>query len=454
MRAAARTWPAQHSAAATLLSALCGCLALQSALEAPAGGNGPTPTLGQADRLLGRCTGRQLAATALACSLIFSHNLLLRGGGGRARGAPKKGPPASTSRDTPNGTSSPSGAANEAAASEAAASASGQAEARVTRASSRSRRDASQESGADESERKDLGGRARTSVANMGSGEQAADEQKRSHAVRGKSRVRVRGADRAGRSAASAQQKDDIEDKFRPPAATSTRSEDEQERSRAGRGRRGRRPGSLTGNTKADRQVETEQGVDAGGAGQGRHSSEAQGLVNGRGRSQGAPGTRGRRGRRGRGAGQGEGGRDGKDPAPVETEEDAHSKVLQDAPGRVSAEREGRRGDLEAAGAGGSENAVLETPVAPRLRVSFKDLTPPAPGQLPKNLFLYTPQSPIAQSETASSISPVRSLLPPKPFPLHVAQTPFMPHRRTSARQRFKVCVFFLNEDVMAQAKC
>jgi hypothetical protein len=438
----------QHRATASLLAALCCLLALQSELEALAGGNGPTGPLGQAAIFWGRCTGRRPdspAATARACSL-FTHGLVLRGGGGRARGAAKQaGPPASTPRDTPTDGSSPRGAACEAAASEAAASASGQAEARVTRASSRSRRDASQESGADEPKRRASGGRARKLDANVDSSEQGADEQKRSRAVRGKGRVRVRGADRAG-GTAPAQEKDGTKEESQPPAATSTGIEGEQARSRTGRGRRGRRAGrgNLSGNAQTDREVAVEQGVDPGGADQGRRPSEAQGLGNGRGRSQGARGTRGRRGRRGRGAGQGEGGRDGKDPAPVETvetekEHDAHPKVRQDAPGRAGAERKGRRGEWEAVGAVDREHGVVETPVAPRLRVSFKDLTPPAPGQLPKNLFLYTPQSPITPSETASSTSPMRARLPPQPLPLDVPPTLPTLHRRTRARQKFKV---------------
>jgi hypothetical protein len=376
------------------------------------------------------CTGLQPdspAATARACSL-FTYVLVLRGGGGRARGAPQQGPPASPP------------------ACEAAAEyASGQEEAPVTRASSRSRRDASQER-ADEPKRRASGGRARKPVANVNSSQQGADEQKRSLAVRGKGRVRVRGAGRTG-ATAPAQEKDGIEDESQPPAATSTASEGEQGRSRAGRGRRGQRAGraNLSGNAQTDREAAIEQGVDPGGADEGRHPSEAQGLGYGRGRSQSARGTRGRRGRRGRGAGQGKGGRDGEDPAPVETvetekEDDTDPNVWQDAPGRADAEREGRRGEWEAAGAVDRENAAVQTPVAPRLRVSFKDLTPPAPGQLPKNLFLYTPQSPITSSETASSTSPIRALLPPQPLPLDVPPTPPALQRRTRARQRFKVC--------------
>ena len=424
--------------AQTILRALCCLLALQSALEALAGGNGPTPTLGQAARSLGICRQPDSpAATARACSL-FTYGLVLRGGGGRARGAPQQGPPASTPRDTPNDGSSPP-------ASEAAAYASGQEEARVTRASSRSRRDDSQER-AEEPKGRASGVRARKPVANVDSSKQGAEEQKRSPAVRGKGRVRVRGADRAGVTA-PAQEKDGIKDESQPPAATSTASEGEQGRSRAGRGRRGQRAGrgNLSGNAQTDREAAKEQGVDPGGADEGRHPSEAQGLGNGRGRSQGARGTRGRRGRRGRGAGQGKGGRDGEDPASVETvetekEDDADPKVWQDAPGRADAEMEGRRGEWEAAGAVDRENAVMQTPVAPRLRVSFKDLTPPAPGQLPKNLFLYTPQSPITPSETASSTSPIRARLPPQPLPLDVPPIPPALQRRTRARQRFKVC--------------
>ena len=61
----------------------------------------------------------------------------------------------------------------------------------------------------------------------------------------------------------------------------------------------------------------------------------------------------------------------------------------------------------------------LPTPTAtPQPRVRFKDVSPVAEGQRPKNLFLYTPQSPLSPSASAASdTTSSPPALPRHPFP-------------------------------------
>ena len=71
---------------------------------------------------------------------------------------------------------------------------------------------------------------------------------------------------------------------------------------------------------------------------------------------------------------------------------------------------EGQAGDerLEGLGRTGLDGVDVEaTPVVQRRRVTFKEPSPLVEGQRPRNLLLYTPQSPMTATDTASTSSPL-----------------------------------------------